>query len=149
MTARIVDVEALRIPAHVSGPWQVVSENYNHGQLARYAISSGTRAVAATIDGELPTVARSIADLIAAAPDLLAEVIERRARDAQVAELAEALSELRRDAVILSDDYLETFRDWPMDATVQGWDKARWLRASAAAKRADAALSAIRGGATG
>jgi len=56
-------------------------------------------------------------------------------------ELAEALRDVLREAVILSADYLEAFRDKPDDATIQGWDKARWKRALAAANKARAALA--------
>jgi hypothetical protein len=52
------------------------------------------------------------------------------------------LKEVLKEAVILSDDYLSLFDDKPLDQTIQGWDKARWLRASAARKRAQAALAA-------
>jgi hypothetical protein len=64
------------------------------------------------------------ARLIAAAPELL-----------------EALQAMLDDAVVLSAKYLETFRDWAPDATIQGWDKARWLRALAASDRAHAAIA--------
>jgi hypothetical protein len=62
--------------------------------------------------------------------------------DREYAELLrEALTDLRREAVVLGREYLETFRTWKDDATIQGWDKARWVRALAAAEKADAALA--------
>lgn len=64
------------------------------------------------------------AALIAAAPDLL-----------------EALEELLKSAVILSDDYLQGYKYLPNEATISGWGKARWLKASAAGKQARAAIS--------
>lgn len=68
------------------------------------------------------------ARLIAAAPDLYA-----------------ALDDVLREAVILSDDYLSAFEHEPNDHCIQCWDKARWLRASAAANKARAALARARG----
>lgn len=56
-------------------------------------------------------------------------------------ELVEALSELLEYAVILGADYLDTFRDWPADATIQGWPKERWIRAREAEDKARAALA--------
>jgi len=56
--------------------------------------------------------------------------------------LQAALKELLSEAVILSESYLEAFNAWPDDATIQGWDKARWKRALAAAKKARQVLNA-------
>jgi hypothetical protein len=76
-------------------------------------------------NGELlPPEQLANARLMAAAPKLMA-----------------TLKAVLDEAVILSDEYLETFRDWPINATIHGWDKARWLRAAAAAKAATAALT--------
>ena len=68
------------------------------------------------------------ARLIAAAPELL-----------------EALEHMLAEAVFLSDEYLSAFKHWGKDATIQGWDKARWLRASEAAKNARAAIAKATG----
>lgn len=62
-------------------------------------------------------------------------------------ELFEALDELLREAVVLSADYLETFRDWPDDASIQGWGKARWKAALTASEKAKSALAKVRGAA--
>lgn len=62
-----------------------------------------------------------------------------------VPELIEVIRELLQEAVILSADYLETFRDWPMDATIQGWEKARWIRALNAAQKGEAIIDRITG----
>jgi len=70
------------------------------------------------------------------------------------AALREALKGLLDNAVVLSRDYLYTFREWPDNKEIQGWDKARWLRAADAADYARAVLEKAGGalrqwGATG
>ncbi len=103
MSTERIDVEALR--GHTPGPWYVEAGS---GQYARRAGSLGREImVSANVvedrygDGHFTkrrispalvftnSAKRDAANaaLIAAAPDLLAEVIERRARDAAVAEL--------------------------------------------------------------
>lgn len=77
--------------------------------------------------------------------EIRSAVAEERSEEREHSDaLAEALEELRREAVLLSADYLESFRDWPSDAVIHGWDKARWIRALAASQNADAALAAYR-----
>lgn len=61
------------------------------------------------------------------------------------AELLAALEALLGSAVTLSREYLEQFRDKPLDATIQGWDKARWLRAADAADQATAVIAKAKG----
>ncbi|WAL81341.1 hypothetical protein OYT13_15935 [Pandoraea sp. XJJ-1] len=78
------------------------------------------------------------------------ELKSQRAADAPQsnainAELLEALEGMLAESVYLSDEYLAIFKDWPSDKTINGWDKARWLRASEAVKKARAALSKARG----
>lgn len=65
-----------------------------------------------------------------------AESAERR-----VQELEEVAREFMESAVWLSAEYLSAFDRWPDDATIQGWDKARWVRALAAGNRLRALLS--------
>jgi hypothetical protein len=77
---------------------------------------------------EVPEQMEANARLIAAAPELL-----------------EALQELLREAVVLSAEYLETFRDWPNDVAIQGWDKARWTGALAASEKAKSAIAKATG----
>ena len=87
MSTERIDVEALR--GHTPGPWSICDVPLNECWFAGVTIgaAAGVR-VADTcvlnahhdVDGKL----------IAAAPALLAEVIERRARDAAVAELVAA-----------------------------------------------------------
>jgi hypothetical protein len=55
--------------------------------------------------------------------------------------LVEALEGLLREAVILSREYLKAFDNYGPDDTIQGWDKARWLRAADAADFARETLS--------
>lgn len=76
-------------------------------------------------------------DLVDAVADLSRQVA---ASEQAVKVAREALGDLLREAVILSEDYLSAFHDKPLDATIQGWDKARWLRALAASKKAKAVL---------
>lgn len=86
MTARIVDVEALR--GHTPGPWtHCPDDNIITADKAPRMVLIEWQARSKHVS----IVERDAnARLIAAAPDLLREVIERRARDAQVAELVEA-----------------------------------------------------------
>ncbi len=60
--------------------------------------------------------------------------------DRNIKALREAVKGLLREAVILSPTYLAAFAHEPMDAVIQGWEKARWVRALEAKKQADAAL---------
>lgn len=78
------------------------------------------------------------AGLYAAAPDLQAD---NQTLVALCRRLAGTLEGVLREAVILSEDYLSAFDGWSPDAVIQGWEKARWLRAIAARKTADAALA--------
>lgn len=59
--------------------------------------------------------------------------------------MREALYELLQESVVLSAEYLETFRDWPDDKSIQGWEKGRWKRALVASENARAALAAAEG----
>lgn len=65
---------------------------------------------------------------------------------AKVQALVDAAEDLLREAVVLSRSYLDAFKDWPEDKEIQGWEKARWLRAAAAADKARAALAAVKEG---
>ena len=56
------------------------------------------------------------------------------------AELLEVLENLLDNAVILSREYLKSFEDYAEPSIIQGWDKARWLRAADAADQARAAI---------
>jgi hypothetical protein len=79
---------------------------------------------------------------------LVAESIPRKEYINLIAaapELLEALKEILNEAIILSEDYLEIFRDKPDDATIQGWDKARWRRALVASKKARAIIAKAEG----
>ncbi len=66
---------------------------------------------------------------------------ERDALKKRIQALDAALREVLKHAVILSEKYLSAFSNWPDDAAIQGWDKARWLRALIAKKQAEAALT--------
>jgi len=61
------------------------------------------------------------------------------------AELLAACKGLLREAVILSDNYLQAFEHYRDTDTIQGWDKVRWLRAAGAAKKARAAIAKAEG----
>ena len=61
--------------------------------------------------------------------------------EAKLAAALDALRDLRREAIVLSRSYLDVFKDKPNDTTIQGWDKAQWLRAADAADQADALLN--------
>lgn len=87
MSTKPVDVDALR--GHTPGPWRVdftTREAVVDAPCGRilYCVSSA-------LDDHVDADAR----LIAAAPALLAEVIERRARDAKVAQLVESAELMR------------------------------------------------------
>jgi hypothetical protein len=115
---------------HTKGEWTFREQ----GEANQWCLitADGRWVIAFLQNGELlPPEQLANARLMAAAPKLLA-----------------ALAGLLDEAVILSDDYLETFRDWPLTATIQGWDKARWLRAAAAAKAATEAIKEATGEAT-
>jgi hypothetical protein len=64
---------------------------------------------------------------------------------AQSQNLIAALREVLKESVILSADYLETFRLWSDDATIQGWPKARWKAAREAADNALEVIAAATG----
>ena len=118
---------------HTPGPW--VMSRYGAivgGPAFQFANGSAQKQVAMAcvvpegVEGDQLANAR----LIAAAPELL-----------------EALQGLLIEAVVLSDGYLAAFESYPADATIQGWDKARWLRAADQAKRARAAIAKATGSA--
>ena len=44
-------------------------------------------------------------------------------------------------SVILTDSKGNVVKGKPLDATIQGWDKARWLRALEAKKQAELAIA--------
>ena len=66
---------------------------------------------------------------------------ENAALREQIEGLRAALRNVLTEAVILSENYLEVFNNQPDTVTIQGWDKARWRRALAAKKQAEAALA--------
>lgn len=117
---------------HTPGPW-ILDDAPNHADVIAndyHFIDAGAGCTGMSKPGFGIAGCMSLADarLIAAAPELL-----------------EALQEILLDAVILSADYLETFRDWPDDKVIQGWDKARWKRALAASQKAKAAIAKATG----
>lgn len=59
--------------------------------------------------------------------------------------LVEALQAVLTSAVILSAEYLKAFEQEPMTATIQGWDKARWIRALKAKAEAESLLAELEG----
>ena len=61
--------------------------------------------------------------------------------NAAMDEMAAALEGMCNEAVVLSGDYLDAFSDFPVDMEIQGWDKARWIRALDAKKIARAVLA--------
>ena len=69
-----------------------------------------------------------------AADDLGALEAEREA-------LRGALEAVLRDGIFLTAEYLNTFRLYPDDHTVQGWDVGRWRRARASVDAATALLA--------
>jgi hypothetical protein len=69
---------------------------------------------------------------------------ERDAALKRVEELEEVIPPLLENAVILSDEYLSAFADYGPDDAIQGWEKSRWLRASAAKKNVEKALTSAR-----
>lgn len=102
MSTERIDVEALR--GHTPGPWSLETVATSIGSCHKIGPFPGGMArreahacvyadgIRIGIDENIPRAQElaSNARLIAAAPALLAEVIERRARDAAVAELVEA-----------------------------------------------------------
>ncbi len=54
--------------------------------------------------------------------------------------LREALKGLLQEAIVLTDDYLSMFETYHDTHVIQGWDKARWVRVSQAARDAREAL---------
>ena len=122
---------------HTPGPWSYIGDDdgdfvvfaggefvCNIGESPFAAVSEYPETTIVAFDTD-----QANARLISAAPDLL-----------------EACRELLSEAVILSEDYLECFDDYADDAAIQGWDKARWKRALAAAKKAKAAIAKAEGG---
>jgi len=71
-------------------------------------------------------------------PELVSAALS--SQEARIKELEAALSDLLRDGIVLSWDYLETFKDWADDDTVQGWHKRDWIKARKAADKARKAL---------
>ena len=116
---------------HSPGPWRWSSGYTNgNGEPTWSLIAANGYGI---LSCDIPNAPQSCnahdADVLEAAPDLL-----------------EACKELLSEAVILSEDYLEYFNDYADDATIQGWDKARWKRALAAAKKAKDAIAKAEGG---
>lgn len=68
------------------------------------------------------------ARLIASAPELLA-----------------ALEDVLQSAIILSEEYMEAFSNWPDNKEIQGWEKSRWIKAILAKKKAIAVIKQARG----
>jgi hypothetical protein len=72
------------------------------------------------------------------------EIAELNARvgvlEAENRRLREALKGLLQEAIVLTDDYLSVFETYHDTHVIQGWDKARWVRVSQAARDAREAL---------
>jgi len=72
------------------------------------------------------------------------EIAELNARvgvlEAENKRLREALKGLLQEAIVLTDDYLSMFETYHDTHVIQGWDKARWVRVSQAARDAREAL---------
>jgi len=64
-----------------------------------------------------------------------------KVRDTIIKELVESSREVLSSAVILSKEYLSVFDTWPDTATIQGWDKKRWVCALKAKDRMNNALA--------
>jgi hypothetical protein len=60
---------------------------------------------------------------------------------ARVGEFESVIPPLLENAVILSDEYLSAFADYGPNDAIQGWEKSRWLRASAAKKNVERVLA--------
>ena len=60
--------------------------------------------------------------------------------EAENKRLREALKGLLQEAIVLTDDYLSMFETYHDTHVIQGWDKARWVRVSQAARDAREAL---------
>lgn len=73
---------------HTPGPWSYKDDGHQYVGKGAYSLRFRVPAIRAKLHG-----CEADARLIAAAPDLLAEVMERRAKDAAVAELMEALQQ--------------------------------------------------------
>jgi len=68
---------------------------------------------------------------------LIKEYNEGRAENKR---LREALKGFLQEAIVLTDDYLSMFETYHDTHVIQGWDKARWVRVSQAARDAREAL---------
>ena len=66
--------------------------------------------------------------------------VERDKLEAENKRLREALKGLLQEAIVLTDDYLSMFETYHDTHVIQGWDKARWVRVSQAARDAREAL---------
>ena len=89
MSTERIDVEALR--GHTHGPWQCYADVPSTDPNWHIVTSANRMRVLANVHIEPGNPLDAInARLIQSAPALLAEVIERRARDAAVAELVAA-----------------------------------------------------------
>ena len=66
------------------------------------------------------------------------------ALEAKLARLMEAAEVFRKEAVVLSADYLKAFESYRDDDCIQGWDKARWIRALDAEDQLKAAIDAAK-----
>lgn len=120
MTTNPVDLESLR--GHTPGPWE-------EGTIA-HVYSRGMDNVALPFEQR-----RANSRLISAAPALLAELTERRAHDAKVAELVEALESIRqygRDTLSGPCGRFERGFEWHRESVVEMTSRA--ARALAAFK---------------
>lgn len=100
MSTERIDVEALR--GHTPGPWLVrIGDEWTNSIVTDHGeLPDGSRNQWEVASYNLRRdEGRVNARLIASAPALLAEVIERRARDAAVAELVAAASACNSDCV--------------------------------------------------
>ena len=64
--------------------------------------------------------------------------------EAKLAALVEAAEVFMGEAIVLSADYLEAFNSYKDDDCIQGWDKARWIRALDAEDKLKAAVAAAK-----
>lgn len=125
---------------YIEGPWRFVEREVMEDgsvypqhivggpQELQICLLEGPVVAEAAVKNNWPAGKPRSADLLLAAPDLL-----------------EALQAVLREAVILSADYLEAFRDLPDDAVIQGWDKARWKAALVAEEKARVAIAKATG----